>query len=86
MTNLPHDNSDDPTEEDEESQGPKDLRMELEEDLKSKFAANLSRSGALPKVACDSLVALLDSSSPIYSDVLAALNLEDPSQSEKPNE
>lgn len=70
----------------ETSPAPKDLRAELEADLKSEFAANLSTAGTLPKVACDSLVALLGASAPISADVIAALGLEDPTQPELPNE
>jgi len=70
----------------ETSPAPKDLRAELEADLKSEFAANLSAAGTLPKVACDSLAALLGASAPISADVIAALGLEDPTQPEAPNE
>ncbi len=70
----------------ETSPPPKDLRAELEADLKTEFAANLSAAGTLPKVACDSLVALLGASAPISADVIAALGLEDPTQPEVPNE
>lgn len=70
----------------EKSPAPKDLRAELEADLKSEFNANLSAAGTLPKVACDSLVALLGASAPISADVIAALGLEDPTQPEVPNE
>ena len=70
----------------ETSSGPKDLRAELEADLKSEFAANLSAVGTLPKVVSDSLVALLSSSSPTSVEVLETLILEDPSQAEVPNE
>ena len=70
----------------ETSPAPKDLRVELQADLKSEFTANLSAAGTLPKAACESLVALLDSSGPISADVIAALGLEDPIQPEVPNE
>ncbi len=70
----------------ETSPAPKDLRAELEADLKSEFTANLSAAGTLPKVACDSLVALLGVSAPISADVIEALGLEDPTQPEVPNE
>lgn len=70
----------------EMSPAPKDLRVELQADLKSEFTANLSAAGTLPPVACESLVALLGGSSPISADVIAALGLEDPIQPEVPNE
>lgn len=70
----------------EASSGPKDLRAELEADLKSEFAANLSAVRTLPKVVCDSLVELLGSSVPTSADVLESLTLEDPTQPEVPNE
>lgn len=70
----------------EASSGPKDLRAELEADLKSEFAANLSAARTLPKVVCDSLVELLGSSGPTSADVLESLTLEDPTQPEVPNE
>jgi hypothetical protein len=70
----------------ETSSAPKDLRAELEADLKSEFTANLSAAGTLPKVACDSLVALIGASAPISADVIAALSLEDPTQPEVSNE
>ena len=75
-----------PAPEVETSPEPKDLRTELEADLKSEFTANLSAAGTLPKVACESLVALLGASSPISADVIAALGLEDPIQPEMPHE
>lgn len=70
----------------ETNPAPKDLRVELKADLKSEFTANLSAAGTLPKVACDSLVALLGASGPLSADVIAALGLEDPIQPEVPNE
>jgi len=70
----------------ETNPAPKDLRAELEADLKSDFTANLSAAGTLPKVACESLVALLGASAPISADVIAALGLEDPTQPKAPNE
>lgn len=70
----------------ETNPAPKDLRVELEADLKSEFTANLSAAGTLPKVACNSLVALLGANGPISADVIAALGLEDPAQPEVPNE
>ncbi len=69
----------------ETSPTPKDLRAELEFDLKSEFTANLSAAKTLPKTACDSLVSLLGARSPIPADVIAALILEDPAQPEVPN-
>jgi len=68
------------------SSAPKNLRAELEAALKSEFTANLSAAGTLPKVACESLVALLGASGPISANVIAALALEDPVQPEAPNE
>ena len=68
------------------SPAPKDLRVELEVDLKSEFTANLSAVGTLPKVACESLVALLGASGSTSADVIAALALEDSTQPEVPNE
>ena len=70
----------------ETSPAPKDLRAELGADLKSGFTTNLSAAGTFPKVACESLVALLGASGPISADVIAALGLEDPIQPEVPNE
>ncbi|MES2922214.1 MAG: hypothetical protein V4819_11745 [Verrucomicrobiota bacterium] len=70
----------------EPSSSPKDLRAELQSDLKSEFAANLSAAGKLPKVVYESLVALLDANGPISADVIASLALEDPIQPEVPNE
>lgn len=64
----------------------KDLRAGLAADLKSKFSANLSAAGTLPKVACDSLVTLLGVSGPTSAEVVAALALEDTTQPEVPNE
>jgi hypothetical protein len=75
-----------PAPEVETSPAPKDLRAGLEADLKSEFTANLSAAGTLPKVACDSLVALLGASALITTDVITALGLEDPPQPEVPNE
>ena len=70
----------------ETSPAPKDLRAELEADLKSEFTANLSAAKTLPKVACESLIALLGASGPTSADVIAALALEDSTQPEVPNE
>ena len=70
----------------ETSSAPKDLRTELETDLKSEFASNLSAAGILPKLTCDSLVTLLATSGPLSTDVIAALALEDSTQQEFPNE
>jgi len=67
------------------SPAPKDLRAELLADLKSEFTAHLSTADTLPKVACESLVALLSASGPTSADVLAALALEDPAHPEAPN-
>lgn len=64
----------------------KDLRAELEADLKSEFAFNLAQNGTLPKVASESLVALLSANGPIAADVIALLALKDPEQLEEPNE
>ena len=86
MTNMPDEIPQPPAPEVETSPAPKDLRAELEADLKSEFTANLSAAGTLPKVACDSLAALLGASGPISADVIAALGLEDPTQPEVPNE
>ena len=83
---MPDETAETPEPEAETSPAPKDLRAELEADLKSEFNANLSAAGTLPKMACDSLVALLGASAPISADVTAALGLEDPSQPEAPNE
>jgi hypothetical protein len=68
------------------SAAPKDLRAGLAADLRLAFSANLSASGALPKAASEGLVALLDASSPVPADVIAALKLDDPAQPEVPNE
>ena len=68
------------------SSGPKDLRVELETDLKLEFSAQLSAMGQLPKVTCESLVALLSACAPASADVIAALGLEDPTQPEASNE
>ena len=65
---------------------PKDLRAELEADLKTEFAAKLLKAGTLPKLACDSLIALLGASAPISADVITALGLEDPTQPEVAND
>lgn len=70
----------------EASPAPKDLRAELQADLKSEFTANLSAAGTLPKVVCESLVALLGASGPTSADVIAALGLEEPTQPEVHNE
>jgi|694.fasta_scaffold50430_6 hypothetical protein len=75
-----------PTPEVETTSGPKDLRSELEADLKSEFAVNLSAEGTLPKDVCGSLVALLGSNSPTSAEVLQSLSLEDPAQPEVPHE
>ena len=83
---MPDEIAQTPAPEVETSPAPKDLRAELETDLKSEFNANLSAAGTLPKVVCDSLVALLGASAPISADVIAALGLEDPTQLEVPNE
>lgn len=83
---MPEEIQQPPAPEVETSSGPKDLRAELEADLKSEFTANLSAAGTLPKVACDSLVALLDARGPTSADVIAALALEDPTQPEVPHE
>jgi len=83
---MPDQTAQTPAPEVEASQAPRDLRAELEADLKSEFIANLPGAGTLPKVACDSLVALLSASGPTSADVIAALALEDPTQPEVPNE
>jgi len=70
----------------EASPAPKDLRAELQADLKSEFTANLSAVGTLPKVVCESLVALLGGRGPTSADASAALELEDPVEPEAPNE
>jgi hypothetical protein len=75
-----------PAPEDETSLSPRDLGAELEVDLKSEFKANLEAAGTLPKVLCNSLVALLGESAPIAADVIAVLGLEDPIQPVLPNE
>lgn len=72
--------------EDEASSGPKDLRRELEADLKLEFAANLTAAGTLPKVVSDSLVALISSGGPTTAEVLESLTLEDTTQPEVSNE
>jgi len=74
------------TPEAETSSGPKDLRAELEADLKSEFAANLSAVGTLPILVCDSLVTLIRSNGPTSAELLESLTLEDPAQPEVPNE
>lgn len=86
MTNMPDEIAQTPTPEVETSSAPKDLRAELEADLKSEFKANLLAAGTLPKVASDSLVALFGAGGPTSADVIAALALEDPTQPEVPNE
>jgi hypothetical protein len=83
---MPDEISQSPAPEVETSPAPKDLRAELESDLKSEFTANLSAAETLPKVACDSLVALLGASSSSSADVIAALGLEDPPKPEVLNE
>lgn len=83
---MPDETAQTPAPEVETSSAPKDLRAELEADLKSEFNVNLSAAGTLPKVVCDSLVALLGASAPISADVMAALGLEDPNQPKVPNE
>lgn len=86
MTKMPDEIPQPPAPEAETSPAPKDLREELEADLKSDFTANLSAVGTLPKVACEALVALLGASGPISADVIAALGLEDSIQQEVPDE
>lgn len=86
MTHMPDEVQQPSTPEVETSSGPKDLRAELEADLKSEFAANLFAVGTLSIVVCDSLVALLGSSGPTSAEVLESLTLEDPTQPEVPNE
>ncbi|MCP9800253.1 hypothetical protein KBY67_05605 [Synechococcus sp. RedBA-s] len=86
MTHMPEEVEQLSAPEGETSSGPKDLRAELEADLKTEFSANLSAVGTLPKVVCDSLVALLDSSAPASVEVLESLALEDPTQPEMSNE
>lgn len=83
---MPDDIAHTPAPEVKKSPAPRDLRAELEADLKTEFAANLLAAGTLPKVACDSLVALLGASAPISANVIAALSLEDPTQLEASNE
>lgn len=70
----------------EASPAPKDLRAELEADLKSEFTGRLSAAEKLPKAVCESLVALLGVSGPTSADVIDALALEDPAQPEEPND
>ncbi len=86
VTNMPDEILQLPASEVDASLAQKDLRAELEADLKSEFTANLSAAGTLPKVARNSLVALLGDSAPISADVIAALGLEDPTQPEGPDE
>jgi hypothetical protein len=83
---MPYEIQQPSTPEVETSSGPKDLRAELEADLKSEFAANLSAVGTLPKVVCETLVALLGSIGPTSAEVLESLTLEEPTQPEVPNE
>ena len=65
---------------------PKDLRAELETDLKSEFSAKLKAAGTLPDAVTESLVALLSASDPTSADVIVALALEDPTKTEAANE
>ena len=83
---MPDESAQTPITEVETSPAPKDLRAELEADLKSEFNANLSAAGTLPKVVCETLVELLGASAPISGEVIAALSLEDPTQPEVASE
>lgn len=86
MTNMPDEILQPPAPEVDTSSAPKDLRVELEADLKSEFTTNLSVAGTLPKVACEALISLLGANGPTSADVIVALALEDPTQPEVPNE
>lgn len=86
MTTMPDEILLPPAPEVDTSSAPKDLRAELEADLKSAFTANLSAAGTLPQVACEALITLLGANGPTSADVIVALALEDPTQPEVPNE
>jgi hypothetical protein len=75
-----------PTCEAETVRATKDLRSELTANLKSEFATNIWKAGTLPKLACDTLLALLDKADPTTSEVIAALELEDRSELSVSNE
>ena len=79
---MPDETPQPPAPEVETSPAPKDLRAELEADLKSEFTANLWTAEGLPKVGRELLIELLGASGPTPADVLAALSLEDPDQPE----
>jgi hypothetical protein len=86
LTNMPTETPNPTVPEVLPSPSSKDLRAELQSDLKLEFAANLSAAGTLPKAVCESLVELLDASGPISANVIALLALEDPIQPEVPHE
>lgn len=86
MTNMPEEILQPSAPEVDTSSAPKDLRAELSADLKSEFTANLSAAGTLPKVACEALISLLGANGPTSADIIVALALEDPTQSEVANE
>lgn len=65
---------------------PRDLRAELQTNLKSEFTTKLKAAGTLPEAVPESLIALLTSSGPTSADVIAALALEDPIELEVTSE
>ena len=64
----------------------RNLRAELEANLESAFTANIKAAVTLPDAVAESLIGLLSASTPTSSDVIAALSLEDTTESEVPSE
>ncbi len=69
----------------ETQSGPKDLRAELQANLISNFSKNLYEAVSLPNAAYESLVTLLSNANTTSSDVIKALDLDDPSEPEVTN-
>jgi len=55
-----------------------DLRVELFQDLSTRFASELSSKDALPTIAQEALVELLDSDAPTAAEIVAAASKSDP--------
>ena len=65
---------------------PQDIRSQLQTDLTTEFAKNLNMSSELPNLVRESLATLLNIDSLTSEDIIATLNLEDPSEPEVPSE
>jgi hypothetical protein len=63
-----------------------DIRSQLQTDLTIEFTKNLYMGSELPNLVRESLATLLNIDSLTSEDIIATLNLEDPSEPEVPSE